>query len=179
MRLNFMENSINDTKKEIEQLYTRRDLFVSLMVRRGCAPCDAEDIVQEAFCRALRFADKWKSERGAISTWFNSILYNCFNDWNDGDLVLPQSMAPEEMTEDLEEVFTLPDMAKELVRLIDDYPNLEHRDILQLTMVQGFADRDTADIMGVTHEKVRKVKYDFKKRVRNGSGGGWLIGASH
>ena len=154
-------------RQKLEQLYIEKHTtYLKLMQRRTGAIMDAEDIVQTAFERSLRFIDKFDINKSELVTWFGAILNNAYVDWErNSETVLPHSLAPEETTEELEAQFELPDMRKELARYIDNYPNVEHRDVLMLTLIERFSDRDAADITSMTHTNVRKIKHDFKRRI--------------
>ncbi|NOQ73261.1 MAG: sigma-70 family RNA polymerase sigma factor [Crocinitomix sp.] len=45
----------------------------------------AEDVVQEAYRRAVKYQSSYREEMGELSTWFNSILYNSMKDWQTQD----------------------------------------------------------------------------------------------
>ena len=154
-------------REQLEQLYTEKHTtYLKLMQRRTGAIMDAEDIVQTAFERSLRFIDKFDINKSELVTWFGAILNNAYVDWErNSETILPHRLAPEETTEELEDQFELPDMRKELARYIDNYPNVEHRDVLMLTLIERFSDRDAADITSMTHSNVRKIKHDFKRRI--------------
>jgi RNA polymerase sigma factor (sigma-70 family) len=69
-----------NTREQIEQLYaSKRDELVKIYSRRA-GQDDVEDMVQEAFYRALFYADSFNPKFVSLSNWITSILNNCLKD---------------------------------------------------------------------------------------------------
>lgn len=43
----------------------------------------AEDIVQEAYARAIQYSEQFDPKRGKFTSWFNKILYNTLRDYKE------------------------------------------------------------------------------------------------
>lgn len=69
--------------------------------RRHGSEADAEDIIQEAYYRALKYFDTYQPEVYAFSTWFGRIVYNCEKDFN-------KAFLRHGMGEDVDEVYIEP-----------------------------------------------------------------------
>ena len=69
-----------NTREQIEELYAlKRGELVKIYSRRA-GQDDVEDMVQEAFYRALFYADSFNSKFVSLSNWLTSILNNCLKD---------------------------------------------------------------------------------------------------
>lgn len=61
----------------IEKFYKEnRSVLVKRLNRRAGGVENAEDILQEAFVRALKYKDSFNPERQEIGAWFNTIMNN-------------------------------------------------------------------------------------------------------
>lgn len=56
--------------------------LIKQLVARRIDPYDAEDIVQEAFSRALKYVGSYNPEHGKFGEWFSRILNRCHKDHN-------------------------------------------------------------------------------------------------
>ncbi len=67
---------------QLEKLYRdNRKRYVNMMSRiLRHDRAGGEDVVQEAFCRALKFYGSYDERRGKLETWFNTILFNSLRD---------------------------------------------------------------------------------------------------
>ena len=66
----------------IEQFYKENyNILVKRIQARRMQECDAEDVVQEAFVRALKYADSFNPDFHEIGAWFNTILNNSFKEY--------------------------------------------------------------------------------------------------
>lgn len=67
----------------IEQFYIdNHELYVKRLSRQAGSPSNAEDVVQEAFLRALQYADSYTEREGQnMEKWFNSILRRALVDF--------------------------------------------------------------------------------------------------
>lgn len=69
-----------NTREQIEQLYTsKRDELVKIYSGRAGQDY-VEDLIQEAFYRALFYADSFNPNFVSLSNWLTSILNNCLRD---------------------------------------------------------------------------------------------------
>jgi len=67
-------------KEQIEQLYSEMyDDYVRMYKSRAGAN-DVEDLLQEAFYRALYYSDSYDEKLVPLETWFGGIIENCLKD---------------------------------------------------------------------------------------------------
>src|SRR5690606_11219785 len=99
----------------------------------------AEDVVQEAYCRALRFWPMYDPDRGEIQPWFNRILFNALRDvqhqYNKAVSTIVDGLDPAEV------MATVKDKTN-LSSQIAAVENEEHRHILELFFTYGYNSRE-------------------------------------
>lgn len=70
-------------REAIEEFYRENcDLYVRRLSRQAGSYSNAEDVVQEAFLRALQYSDSYTiSDNNNLEKWFNSILRRALVDF--------------------------------------------------------------------------------------------------
>jgi RNA polymerase sigma-70 factor (ECF subfamily) len=67
---------------EFEKVYRKNQTkWLRVIQRIVKNPADAEDILQDALCRALSNMDKYNPSRGTYNTWFTQVLFSELKDW--------------------------------------------------------------------------------------------------
>ena len=120
----------------------------------------AEDIVNEAFTKALSCQHQYDKNRGPLKAWFTKILFSCV--WSyireqkkvpplyDIDLVLESDLLIYEEEPDL----------REYVRKT---PNTKHRQVLLGYFVLGATYEELSSLSGLTQDNIRKIVQRFRK----------------
>ena len=120
-------------------------------------PAQAEDLVQEAYLRALRYQHSYQTGTN-MKAWLFAIMRNLFWDRFKGG-------RPEDVSLDGDGEFALYDTLKdpsavpeaevldgiaadEVVRAVEKLPEL-HREVVLLVDVEGFSYKDAAEVLGV------------------------------
>ena len=115
-------------------------------------PHDAEDVVQEASLRALRYFATFSG--GNARAWFFSIVRNACSDWRGrrtrgaADVFDEQEHSGEESVRDPERALLDADIATSITRAMDHLPN-RLRQVLVLRELNGLSYRELADVMQV------------------------------
>lgn len=128
---------------------------------------NAEDIVQESFCRALLYWDRFDPEKGSISNWFSVILYRSFKDFmrverNKG---MNLDKVEDEETYPCEEVQLL---HKEQCKMVEHFLSRKTRparDILYLYFFKEYKPRDIKEILGVKVSTINQTAWRFRKEM--------------
>ncbi len=126
----------------------------------------AEDVVQEAYIRAVKYGDSYSEERSSLKTWFNTILYNSFRDWQKLDREKGIVKAP--LTDNVpEEVVFLQCnefrglIKKELSSLMGDE---RVRTVLHLWYILGYSAKEISQVVNnMTVTNVTTLTNRFKK----------------
>lgn len=136
---------------QIEDLYNKnRRRYVNLMssILRGDRAL-GEDVVQEAFCRAVQYQDSFDIKRGKLTTWFNRILFNSLRDVQAQSRNQPMPNNYDYSAEDLFAELELSDDV-ELSHLVEKHiaevKNEEHKRILTLFFMNGYTSSEISQI---------------------------------
>jgi RNA polymerase sigma factor (sigma-70 family) len=145
----------------LEALYTSHRKNFIFKIRPYVQGYDvAEELVQEAFTRALTKIDQYDKRKGPIKGWFTKILFSCV--WShlrtlkkkppiyDIDLVLESDLLAYEEEPDLREY-------------IKKTYNLKHRQVLLAYFVLGNTYQEIASMTGLTYDNVRKIIQRFRE----------------
>ncbi len=131
---------------------------------------DAQDVVQEAYLRALRFFEGFHG--GDSRTWLLAIVRNTSFTW------LQQNRAPEPTTEFDEEIHSaegdvptpekllLQGADKELVKQALEELPAQFREVLVLRELEGLSYKEIADLVGIPLGTVMSGLARARKRLR-------------
>ena len=130
----------------------------------------AEDIVQEAFARALTFYPSYDSKRGSVDKWFNSIMFNALKDYQRNDKGIVHN-DPEEFSIadvfDLKQTTLVNRINTVLSNAIEKVKNETHRRVLELFFIMGYSSREIPQIeRGVSQTNVTTLVMRFKENLR-------------
>jgi RNA polymerase sigma-70 factor (ECF subfamily) len=150
----------------IEQYYQEnRDTCVKRITRRCHNVTDAEDIVQDAFERALRYKNSLDTAKD-VGAWFNTILNNSFRDWQKKERLQGMSV---ELTEENGGEYVSPteaqNLSTEILDMIKEKKPLS-RNILTLHLERGYTPRDIARVLDTTTKHINMVVFRFKQQVK-------------
>ncbi len=140
---------VENYKKLVKRVYGRtRDVNL------------AEDIVQEAFARALKYYDKPDN----FEFWFNTILENARKAYMNAERRsgCVDSVELEEEHLVIDESEWADDMMKRLEAEIAAVPDESYRNLLYLVFVRGFKPREALEVVDVNTVNVRMVIKRFK-----------------
>ena len=153
----------------IEQFF--RDNYQVLVKRiqaRRMQESDAEDVVQEAFTRALKYRDSFNPDFHEIGAWFNTILNNAFKDYRHANFTGDYSFCEDEHDElDLaEQGWVDANMLKKIREEVSKLPKGQ-ASIVHLVLLSGYKYKEAAQILDQKFETVKKTVYRFKKDMRD------------
>tara|TARA_R110000851_G_scaffold115675_3_gene241607 strand:- start:1968 stop:2453 length:486 start_codon:yes stop_codon:yes gene_type:complete len=136
---------------DLENLYNKnRRRYVNMMssiLRQDRAA--AEDVVQEAFCRAIKFYHSFDPKRGKLSSWFNRILFNSLRDvqkemrWQTTSVV--DGLSVETLFTEVE-LTNNPALSNLISKAIDKQTNENHRRVLELFFIFGYTSTEISQI---------------------------------
>jgi RNA polymerase sigma factor (sigma-70 family) len=131
--------------------------YLKLFTKRGVQINDAEDIVQEAFFRAVKYFDKYNPALSDFKKWFGTIINNVHKDWiresRNGGLV-------KSSTEDHQE-FAITEEIRDSIK-----KNIKYYDILYSYYELGYTSKEVSEMTGYSHSHIKRIIQDFKKSIR-------------
>lgn len=125
----------------------------------------AEDIVQEAYTRAIIYQSSFREDKSTIKTWFNKIMFNVLHDTTN----LNSKLDEQEITDEL----ITPDPAYErneenlnlIQKEIDEIYNEDHSFILYLFYILGYRTDEIIKVVDVTQTQITSACFRFKKKL--------------
>jgi len=137
------------------------DGLVKLMGFRAGTKWAGEDVVQEAYARAIRYRETCDLDR--FDRWFATILKNCLRDMkredegrsvtvrDDEDILIDCGMLKRET-------------CREVVKEIDAMSPVQ-KEVLYLFFLQGYQPIDIAQITEYSYQQVHQIIQRFKKKL--------------
>jgi RNA polymerase sigma factor (sigma-70 family) len=149
----------------VEQHYRdRRNSIVKRIRRFFQSPHYSEDVVQEAYTRALKYWNTYDPEQN-FNTWFSAILNNAIKDFFKTEAL--QGMVvdvPGQRDDGVTRIFDRLAL-EELVEYIEKQPDRISR-ILHLNLIQGYTSDEVAQLVPETADNIRKIVQRFREDVR-------------
>lgn len=125
----------------------------------------AEEVVQEAYCRALKYYDGFNPEIRPFSTWFNRILNNACNSCQQEEGGNIPSLDDED--QDLEPFRLMEDVSTPLgiIVLIQETMKQQKpdvREVLNMFFNLGMKTREIAECSDYSHTNIRQIIRRFR-----------------
>lgn len=146
--------------KELELLYKQRRSFI-FKIRGYVESYDvAEELVQDAFTKALSSYHQYDPKKGPLKAWFIKVLFSCL--WSyirekkkrppmyDIDLVLESDLLAYEEEPNLRDY-------------VSRVPNIKHRQALLGYFVIGNTYAELSSLTGLTQDNLRKILQRFRE----------------
>lgn len=154
----------------LEQYYKDNyDRLVKNMTRRAGSPENAEDIVQEAFSRAMRFYDNYDDSR-PFEGWFVNILNNSLREFKVSERnygMSKQSDVEEEEADGYDSITMM--HVEDIKKLIDK--SGDEAPILDLHFIKGYKLIDVVRLLDDRYRHVFYVCNKFRDMVNAKYGG--------
>lgn len=147
----------------LEALYEgQRHTFISKIYPYVRNRDVAEDIVQEAFTRALDKQDQYDPKKGGVKGWFLKILFSLV--WTH---VRSLKKTPPMYDIDLVLESDLPVYQEEpsLKEYVSGVTNIKHKQALLGYYILGYSYKEIATMLNLTYDNVRKIVQRFKEGV--------------
>lgn len=123
----------------------------------------AEDIVQDAFTRAVSRHKQYDPRKGSLKGWFTKILFSCV--WS---YLRAVRKSPPTFDIDLVSESELPATEEEinLYEYIENTHNPCHKQVLIGYFVLGYSYKELAEMLGMTQDNCRKVVQRFRDQEK-------------
>ncbi len=155
---------MDDKVKMLEAYYAKNyDKLVKIYTRRADTHWNAEDVVQDAFTKALSSLDRYDVLR-PFEGWFIKILENSLKDYMRSENNYGMGMEFDENHVEAIEEDHDEDLSPYLKKCIEETKR-PTRDILHLTYVCGYTPREIVKRIGVNYRTCTQTLFRFKKRM--------------
>lgn len=142
-----------------------RQRLVDNYTKRCGNSADAEDVVQEAFTKALTYIDRYV-ETEPFSNWMTRIVYNTFCDWKKeqkaGGVTVSFCDESYDPIEGTEYKKAMVDKVKGFVDSYDD----RTKEVVNLFYFCNYKAREIAEITGLSLSLVLRTLYEFRSLMK-------------
>ena len=153
--------------EEIEKHHRKNfDRLVIVYSHRSGGRWGAEDVVQEAFSRALKYSNSFDGDKQEFGGWFNGILNNALRDYKKDERLLGMSV---EYTEDMDELTPLLEWESDLLIAINKdigRKPVQVRQALWLYLFRQYKPREIAQVVDMSNAHIRTAVKEFKQEMR-------------
>jgi len=148
-----------------EYYSTHADRLIKTYSRRSNGLHNAEDIVHDAFAKALRYIDTYTEDR-PMPQWFNTILNRSFKDFMSNERRHGMTVDQDRVVEDLTDEVYKEQVVQSLVAEISAMGE-PARSILQMFVILGHRGKEVAHDLDVNIHTVRKCIQLYYNEVRD------------
>lgn len=155
-------------RNNIMEMYYRKN-YKGLVkkITNGAGSVDnAEDVVQEAFTRALLYFDTYRADLHKLPNWFGRILNNTLRDMKRDHKM--QGIVKDDKSYD-EAAFEPTELDKQFFRQVEEFINTkpeENRDILYNYFILGLKIGEVALLSALSYSRCSNLISDFKKELK-------------
>ena len=148
----------------IEQHYrdNYRRMFKRLVFRAG-TEWDAEDIVQEAYSRALKYFKSYDGKH--LDQWMSTIVNNCLREHKNNEKGFATTTYEEDEQEGIPCAYVPNRIVDEVYRLIDTKSEMQ-QEVLRMSIRDGFNARDISRITNYTYAASHKIISRFNIELK-------------
>lgn len=153
--------------EEVEEFYRAKyKHLLRQLVARRIDPYDAEDIIQEAFSRALRYYDSFNPAYCTFGQWFGGILNRCSKDFHRDERLCGMNDEVKEDTLYTEDDFGANNkLVEEIKKEIGKLEGLQQQ-ICFLYFIRQQKPRHIVEILDCKNKTVRDYVLRFKHLMR-------------
>ena len=157
---------MNKRNELIENHYLQNyDKLCRRVVRRvlNNSPTIAQEVVQEAYTRALYYYRAFDPKINDFDAWFNGILRNAVNDSRRDE---KDHGATYELYDNIEDMHPPNNLdVAFFMRKVEDVDSKRDQHILWLFYIVGYKSRDIGKYLTLNHNTVRQVIFQFRNKL--------------
>ena len=153
----------------LEKHYTQNaGRLVKKYIRIAGSKEAAEDVVQEAYTRALKYYSSYDPSIN-FGQWFSRILKNSLHSFKNAEKGHACEELDEELVEGVEGGAYNKVLIEEIKKEISNYPD-DVKEVLRLYFVHGYSPRSIVKIVEMRYKSISQHIYKFKKDIRDKHG---------
>lgn len=157
----------------LEKLFANKmNIIYKYLIKIGCNPADAEDIVQDTLLKAVIHLEAINSDK--ITSWLFKVALNSYYDLGRKNKKFPLVSLEVEIilnnisTEDhLPEKYILDSEKKKQVSMVLEDLNPIYKNLLVLKYDVGLSYREIAEILDINEQTVKTYLYRAKQKFRD------------
>lgn len=151
----------------LEKYYREnRDTLLKKIKNRAGTPWNAEDIVQEAFLRAIKYWPSFDPDIGRIEAWFGIILNNTLKDYMKSDRLLGMAYEiDEDKLEPVENDWDAITKDKDIDALTSHHNGLR-KHVITLALKYGYSTKDIAIVTEANKHTISQYLWEFKQELK-------------
>ena len=164
--------------KDIENFYKeiyRKKVNIIARILQGDR-ATAEDVVQEAFTRMLKYSYIYDSEKASVETWFNSIMFNVLWGIKRENMATPVNRSEDLSVGqilDLDRLQTSPELRAFIIKEIESVRNPRHKKVLFLFFMFGYSSSEIAEMgFDMSQSNVTTIVNRFKNLLKESDNNG-------
>lgn len=141
------------------------DKLVKRLSYRAGGIHNAEDVMQEAYARALNYLDSFDPMVKGFGAWFNSVINNSLRDFKSTERIrgMARSLDKEENLADIAQDQEIID---KLMQEVESIPNEKSREILKMFVFLGYSAKEVARVVDTNMSNIRRTINEFYKYAR-------------
>lgn len=140
-----------------------RQKQVKKMTFRAGSPEAAEDIVQEAYCRAIRYGDSFTGDN--FNGWFSTILNNCLREFKSAEKGHIAEEFDEEQADGVSNGNYPRKVMNEVKELISEKNSL-HQEVLTLFFEHEYTAKNISEVLDVRYSKCHQIIQRFRNELK-------------
>lgn len=162
----FMNKEKLTVTEKILELYDSYPKYCKRVQFKAGGYANAEDVVQEAFCNALRYSASY-DEGLPIENWFSTILNNALRDFMKKERMegMSDSPAEEEGTDTLDNTHFKSELVEKLMQEVQEYEE-PARKALTAAIGYGWKPSEIATFSPLSANHIRVILHRFKESMR-------------
>lgn len=155
----------SDNVQVLAEYYEKQyETLLKKIHRRAGGYHNAEDVVQEAFARALVYIGNFDPARN-MGAWFNTILMNALKDFNQQERNQGGIRVEEEFSDEVDDIMIRRDCVEAIASEVDEMPE-PNREIIRQFVFLGYRAKSISRHLQVNIHTVRKTIQDFYNDIR-------------
>lgn len=158
-----------------EMFQNEMNLIYKYLIKLGCSPENAEDIVQDTFCKALKYIEGIQADK--LSSWLFKVAVNnyydlCRKNNRHINLSIDEEIFKESLTDSkLVEDFILDsEKKKEILEILNSISDI-YKNLLLLKYDMGLSYKEIAELLDINENTVKtylfRAREQFKKVWRD------------
>jgi RNA polymerase sigma factor (sigma-70 family) len=148
-------------KKHYEDNHRR---LVKKMSFRAGAPQDGEDVVQEAYYRAIKYQRSFDGSN--FDRWFNTILNNALREHKNNQKGYSTQESEENEEESVQCTFYPSKVMAEVYSMIERRPAIQ-AEVLMLYFHQEYTARDISKILPHSYAQIHQIIQRFRNELKD------------